>query len=64
VDGAIAALLCEMGFPSELGNAFFIMARVAGVVAHVFEEQTTMRPMRHINSKEHVYDGVPERTFS
>jgi citrate synthase len=64
VDGAIAALLCEMGFPSELGNAFFMMARVAGVIAHVFEEQTTMRPMRHINPKEHVYDGVPERTLS
>jgi citryl-CoA lyase len=64
VDGAIAALLCEMGFPPELGNAFFIMARVAGVIAHVFEEQTTMRPMRHINPKEHVYDGVPERTLS
>jgi len=61
VDGAIAALLCEMGFPKELGNAFFIMSRVAGVVAHVFEEQTTMRPMRHIDSKEHVYDGAPER---
>jgi citrate synthase len=64
VDGAIAALLCEMGFPSELGNAFFMMARVAGVIAHVFEEQTTMRPMRHINPKQHVYDGVTERTLS
>jgi len=61
VDGAIAALLCEMGFPSQLGNAFFMMARAAGVIAHVFEEQTTMRPMRNINPKEHVYDGVPER---
>jgi citrate synthase len=61
VDGAIAAVLCEMGFPSRLGNAFFMMARVAGVIAHVFEEQTTMRPMRHINPKDHVYDGVPER---
>ncbi len=64
VDGAIAALLCEMGFPSKLGNAFFMMARVAGVIAHVFEEQTTMRPMRHINPKQHVYDGVTERTLS
>jgi citrate synthase len=64
VDGAIAALLCEMGFPSKLGNAFFMMARVAGVIAHVFEEQTTMRPMRRIDPKDHVYDGVPERTLS
>ncbi len=27
VDGAIAALLCDLGFPPEIGNAFFIMAR-------------------------------------
>ncbi len=61
VDGAIAALLCEMDFPPELANAFFIMARIPGLVAHVYEEQTRMKPMRHINSKDHEYDGIPER---
>lgn len=61
VDGAIAALLCEMDFPPQLANAFFILARIPGLVAHVYEEQTRMRPMRHINSKEHEYDGIPER---
>jgi len=49
VDGAIAALLCEMDFPPELANAFFIMARIPGLVAHVCEEQTRMKPMRQIN---------------
>jgi citrate synthase len=61
IDGAIAALLCEMNFPSELANAFFIMARVPGLVAHVYEEQTRMKPMRFINPKDHEYDGIPER---
>lgn len=61
VDGAIAALLCEMNFPSELANAFFILARVPGLVAHVYEEQTRMKPMRVINSNTHEYDGIPER---
>ena len=61
VDGAIAALLCEMDFPPELANAFFIMARIPGLVAHVYEEQTRMRPMRRINPLEHEYDGTPER---
>lgn len=61
VDGAIAALLCDMDFPPELANAFFIMARVPGLVAHVYEEMTRMRPMRHINTREHEYDGPPER---
>jgi len=63
VDGAIAALLCEMDFPPELANAFFIMARIPGLVAHVYEEQTRMKPMRHINSKNHEYDGIPERAL-
>ncbi len=61
VDGAIATLLCEMKFPTELANAFFILARIPGLVAHVYEEQTRMKPMRHINSKDHEYDGIPER---
>jgi citrate synthase len=61
VDGAIAILLCEMKFPSELANAFFIMARIPGLVAHVYEELTRMKPMRHIDPKDHEYDGVPER---
>jgi citrate synthase len=61
VDGAIAALLCEMNFPSELANAFFMLARFPGLVAHVYEEQTRMKPMRFINPKDHEYDGIPER---
>ncbi len=64
VDGAIAALLCEMNFSARLGNAFFIMARIPGLVAHVYEEMTSMKPMRHINSKDHEYNGAPERELS
>jgi citrate synthase len=61
VDGAIAAVLCEMDFPPELANAFFIMARIPGLVAHVYEEKKRMKPMRHINPRSHEYDGTPER---
>lgn len=61
VDGAIGALLCEMDFRPELANAFFMLARLPGLVAHVYEEQTRMKPMRYINSKDHEYDGLSER---
>jgi citrate synthase len=61
VDGAIAALLCEMNFPPELANAFFMLARLPGLVAHVYEEQTRMKPMRFISPKDHEYDGISER---
>jgi citrate synthase len=61
VDGAIAALLCDLDIPPEIGNAFFIIARVPGLVAHVHEEITRMRPMRKIDPQDYEYDGPGER---
>lgn len=63
VDGAIAALLCELGFPPELGNAFFIIARTPGLIAHIYEEQTEMKPMRKIDPVDHEYVGPEERSI-
>ncbi len=59
VDGALAALLFDLDLPPELANAFFIMARLPGLVAHVHEEQTRERPMRQIHPTDHDYDGPP-----
>lgn len=61
VDGAIAAVLCDLDFPPEIGNAFFIIARVAGLVAHIQEEKTRMRPMRKIHPQDYEYDGPQDR---
>lgn len=61
VDGAIAALLCQLEIPPEIGNAFFIMARVPGLVAHIYEEKSRMKPMRKIHPQDYEYDGPPER---
>jgi len=61
VDGAIAALLCDLGFPPEEGNAFFIIPRTAGLVAHIREENTRMKPMRKIHPAGSVYDGPENR---
>ena len=46
VDGAIAAVLHDLGFPAVLGKLFFILGRVAGLSAQVVEEYTRERPMR------------------
>lgn len=62
VDGAIAALLIDLNIPAELANAFFIMARVPGLVAQVYEEQQRQPPMRRIDSRESEYDGPPARS--
>lgn len=63
VDGAIAAVLCELEFDPQLANAFFIMARVPGIVAHVYEERTRQKPMRKINPNSFTYDGPPTRSL-
>ena len=38
VDGAIAAVMSDMGWDSELGKGLFIISRTPGLVAHVREE--------------------------
>lgn len=57
VDGAIGAILADLGFPYEVMNGVFMIARVPGLVAHVGEEQARMKPMRRIDPSNHVYDG-------
>jgi citrate synthase len=60
VDGAIAAICCDIGFPPELGQAMFIISRVPGLVAQAYEERVREQPMRSIDSTS-VYDGPAER---
>jgi citrate synthase len=63
VDGGIAAVLCELGFPPELGNGLFAISRTVGLTAQVYEEITRERPMRAIDPKAHEYDGPAERSL-
>lgn len=61
IDGAIAAVLLEMGFDWRLGMGFFIMARTAGIIGHVQEEAIREKPFRRLDDNETSYDGVKER---
>jgi len=61
VDGAIAAIISDMGFDWRLGKAFFLLGRVAGLTAQVYEEQTEFKPMRKMFNVECEYDGPEER---
>jgi citrate synthase len=63
VDGAIAALLIDLDFPRELANAFFIISRVVGLVAHYHEEISRERPMRRIHPTDHKYDGPVDKSL-
>ncbi|NOY88017.1 MAG: citryl-CoA lyase [FCB group bacterium] len=61
VDGAIAAVISDMGFDWRLGKAFFIISRVPGLVAHAYEEMTREKPMRKLGPLPFTYDGPPDR---
>jgi citrate synthase len=61
VDGAIAAILADLGFEPSVMNGIFMIARVPGLVAHVHEEHTAQRPMRRIDPAQHRYDGPARR---
>jgi citryl-CoA lyase len=61
VDGAIAAVVSDMGFDYRLGKGFFILSRTAGMIAHAFEELTTQRPMRKLGDTNAEYTGPARR---
>ena len=61
VDGAIAAVISDMGFDWRLGKGFFIISRVPGLLAHTYEEMTREKPMRRLGPPPYEYDGPKER---
>ena len=53
VDGAIGAILADLGLDPRVFNGIFMIARTPGLVAHVIEEQTREKPMRRIDPVNH-----------
>jgi citrate synthase len=39
IDGATAAIYCELGFAPELGRGLFILSRSVGILAHAWEQK-------------------------
>ena len=62
VDGAIGAILADLGMNPAVFNGIFMIARTPGLVAHVTEEQTREKPMRRIDPVKHGYDGPPPQS--
>jgi citrate synthase len=59
IDGALAAVLFDMGFPAPFGKLVFIIGRVAGLTAEVAEEYAREKAMRIRIPV--TYDGEPPR---
>ncbi len=64
VDGAIGSILAQLGFDPAMMNGLFMIARVPGLVAHVTEEHSRMKPMRKVDPVNHTYDGPAPRTLT
>src|SRR5437870_489481 len=63
VDGAIGAVLADLGMNPAAFNGIFMIARTPGLVAHVIEEQTREKPMRRIDAVNHGYERPPPRNM-
>jgi citrate synthase len=59
IDGALAAVLYDLGFPAPFGKLVFIIGRVAGLTAEVAEEYAREKAMRIRIPV--TYDGEPPR---
>ena len=63
VDGAIGAILADMGFEAQTGKAFFAISRITGLTAHILEEYHE-RPVRTIIPSKAKYSGPNKRHLS
>ena len=63
VDGAIGAVLADLGFDPAVMNGLFMISRVPGLIAHATEERERMKPMRRVVPGAHAYDGPEDRTL-
>jgi citrate synthase len=61
IDGVLAAILYDLGFPPVMGRLIFIIGRVAGLSAEVAEELAREKAMRIKIPV--TYDGPPPRNL-
>jgi citrate synthase len=61
VDGAIGAILCDLGMDPALGKSFFIVGRAPGYVAHAYEQVTRERPFKAAEPEDITYTGPAAR---
>ncbi|OGY79748.1 MAG: hypothetical protein A3B74_01750 [Candidatus Kerfeldbacteria bacterium RIFCSPHIGHO2_02_FULL_42_14] len=63
VDGAMGAIISDMGFDFRLAKGFFIIGRVPGLVAHIYEEIIQDEGLRRLSEDAVEYIGQAERVL-
>ncbi len=61
IDGAIAAIISDLGFPWQSARAFFIIPRTAGISAHVVEERLSGEVYRREDDANVTYSGPSDK---
>lgn len=61
INGAVAAVISDMGLDYRFGKGIFIVSRVPGLLAHAYEELTREKPMRKLGPMPFEYDGSEDR---
>jgi citrate synthase len=62
IDGAVAAIVSDMGFDWRLARSFVFLSRAAGLTAHAHEEMAREAGWRVVATDDEVeYDGPPPR---
>ncbi|MBI2232783.1 MAG: citryl-CoA lyase [Candidatus Aenigmarchaeota archaeon] len=61
IDGAIAALISEMGFDWRIGKGLFAIPRSVGMLAHIHEEMVNEKPYRRLDNDQIEYIGPGKR---
>lgn len=57
IDGAMAAVLCDMNIDVSLAKGIFMIARVPGLVAHIIEEIRNDEGIRRVDLEDIEYIG-------
>jgi len=55
IDGALAAILSDMQFDKEIMNSIFIIGRIPGLLAHIYEEQKNNEGLKRIAPEDEEY---------
>ncbi len=64
IDGAMGAIISDMGFDWRVAQGIFIIARVPGLVAHIYEEIASGEGLRRLEENEEEYIGETEKQIT
>lgn len=63
IDGAMGAIISDMGFDWRMAKGFFIIGRVPGLVAHTYEELIGSGGLRRLSEDDVEYTGEENKNL-